>query len=130
MKIYTDGAYKPTTDQGGWAFVTDDGFTDWNGVKNTTNNRMEIQGVLEAMKYIIKNNIKDAEIYSDSQYVICTITKGWKKKMNTDLWEEFEKLISQIDSISFMWVKGHSVDKLNNKADELAVKGSELYLVD
>jgi ribonuclease HI len=50
--------------------------------------------------------------------------------MNTDLWEEFEKLISQIDSISFMWVKGHSVDKLNNKADELAVKGSELYLVD
>jgi ribonuclease HI len=128
MNIYTDGAYKPTTDQGGWAIVTDTGYIDWNGVKNTTNNRMELQAVIEALNYIISNNIKDAIIHSDSQYVICTITKGWKRKKNIDLWDLFDNLLSKIDSVDFCWVKGHSIDKLNNKADEFAVKGSELFI--
>ena len=127
LKIYVDGAYKPSTDQGGWYIVTDDGFEKWNGVKKTTNSRMEIRAVIEALIYLHEKDIREAEIYSDSQYVINTITKNWNKKKNLDLWKIFDSL-NNINGVKYFWIKGHSDSELNNRADELAVKGSKLFI--
>lgn len=127
LKIYVDGAYKPSTDQGGWSIVTDDGFEKWNGVKKTTNSRMEIRAVIEALIYLHEKDIREAEIYSDSQYVINTITKNWNKKKNLDLWKIFDSL-NNINGVKYFWIKGHSDSELNNRADELAVKGSKLFI--
>ena len=127
INIWTDGAYKSTTDQGGWAYVIDDMTYDFNGVKNTTNNRMELTAVIEAIKYFHKNKFKKCTIYSDSQYVINTINRGWKRNKNQDLWKIFDEL--NIGNIAYVWVKGHDNDLMNNKADELAVRGSELLII-
>lgn len=128
LVIYTDGAYKPSTDQGGWAMITNTGYINWYGEKHTTNNRMEIKGVLEALKYLHSLGKTTASIYSDSQYVIGTITKAWKRNKNIDLWDEFDKLSKGLN-ISYFWVKGHADNKYNNMADEYAVKGSELLII-
>ena len=67
IRIFTDGAYRPSVDQGGWAIVVvKDGNiikTDYNGKLHTTNNIMELTGVLKALSYIIKNRIKECIIY-------------------------------------------------------------------
>ncbi len=127
--IYTDGAYKPSTDQGGWAFVAIENDkvikSDYNSEKNTTNNRMEIMGVLKAIEYFNgQSRCKTCTIYTDSQYVWGTIVKNWKRNKNHDLWEKIDKIISP--KVEVKWVKGHDNNPYNNMADKLAVKGSEL----
>ena len=86
------------------------------GDSSTTNNRMEITAVIEALKNVDDN---DVTIYSDSTYVINTITKGWKKNKNQDLWELLEKLLFK-KNVTWKWVKGHSGNEFNEKADQLA----------
>ena len=125
-EIWTDGAYKPFTNQGGWAIVTKEGTTQFGGVKDTTNNRMELTAVIEAIKLFDNAKYDKCIIYSDSQYVISTINKGWKKNKNCDLWDIFDNL--DISNITFVWVKGHDGNIMNEKADELAVRGSELFI--
>ena len=72
MKVYTDGAYKPSTDQGGWAYIVIDNdteiYSDYGGKKNTTNNQMEIMAVIQALHWLMRNN-ESGTIYTDSQYV-------------------------------------------------------------
>ena len=132
IEIYTDGAYSSSRNQGGWAFVVVQNneviYKEYDGLINTTNNRMEIKGVLEALKYLHSLGKTTASIYSDSQYVIGTITKAWKRNKNIDLWDEFDKLSKGLN-ISYFWVKGHADNKYNNMADEYAVKGSELLII-
>ena len=129
--IYTDGAYSPSRNQGGWAFVllkdNDKLHSDYNGVINTTNNRMEIQSVIEAIKYIKSIKINKFTIFSDSMYVIGTMTKNWKRNKNNDLWDILDGLVNNLD-INWVHVKGHSGDKWNNHCDLLAVAGSKLIL--
>lgn len=133
-EIYTDGAYSPCRDQGGAGIVF---IKNGNKVfeysrmfKKTTNNRCELYAVIKALQAISKP-IDKLVIYSDSQYVISTINKGWQRKKNRDLWGFFDKYYSQAQKycsdIQFEWVKGHNTNMWNNLADELAVKASQLY---
>lgn len=131
IEIYTDGAYSSLRDQGGWAFVVlsngEKVFSDCGGEVKTTNNRMEIQSVIEAIKYANSNNIKEFTIFSDSMYVIGTMTKNWQKKKNVDLWLVLDEII-KTDGIEWKHIKGHSGDKWNSHCDMLAVHGSQLKI--
>ena len=129
ITIYTDGAYSPTRDQGGWAFVmvnenNEKLTSECDVVAKTTNNRMEIQAVIEALKAVKNTSINELVLYTDSMYVIGTMTLNWQKKKNVDLWIE---LFNLCDNLKIDWrhVKGHSKDKWNEYCDMLAVHASQ-----
>lgn len=130
IDIYTDGSCLGNPGPGGWAAVIiQDGKETklFGNHPDTTNNRMEMQAIIEALKFLHNNH--DAQsleisIHSDSNLIIQTLTQGWKRKANTDLWAEMDKLRAWLN-ISWNWVKGHSTNKYNNLADELAVKAAK-----
>jgi len=131
--IYTDGACSGNPGKGGWGAVLSykDRIKEISGFnENTTNNQMELQAVIEALKALRRKC--DVEIYTDSNYVKNGITKwihNWKKNdwknsqkkaiKNRELWEELYRE-SLKHNIEWHWVKGHTDNKLNNRADELA----------
>lgn len=133
INIYTDGAYATSLDSGGWAFLVEKDneviFKTGDVVKQTTNNRMEIEAVFRALvyiKYYIPEDVK-VNIYSDSMYVIGTLTQNWKIKKNKDLWKSMHTLLKSIKhEIKFTHVKGHSDNEYNNLCDELAVFYSKI----
>lgn len=131
LKIYTDGACSGNTGPGGWAFVIPDLDVELSGFEsNTTNNRMEVTAVFEALKYLYTNWIEkcdDVEIITDSQYVVNTMTKGWKKQKNTDLWSMLEYYLFYFSNVKWTWVKGHADNEYNRKCDELAVREYKNY---
>ncbi|MBU1151292.1 ribonuclease HI [Patescibacteria group bacterium] len=125
IKIHTDGSCLGNPGPGGWGAVIhhDSEQVELSGgAKNTTNNRMEMQAIIEALEWVRAHGCEgcNIEIYSDSSLIIKTMTEGWKKKANTDLWGEIEKLSAWLN-IKWIWVKGHASNKYNNLADELAV---------
>ena len=129
IEIYTDGAYSSSRNQGGWAFVVVKDnkviYKEYNGLLNTTNNRMEIMGMLKALEYIKDNNIPlPIKIYSDSMYVIGTITLNYKRNANNDLWNLLDPLINK--DIEYLHVKGHEGHTFNEECDKWAVFGSKL----
>lgn len=89
---------------------------------------MELLAVMYALSAIKDTNI--VTIYSDSQYVLGCITKGWKRKKNVKLWQKFDKVYEQAlkkcPNIKFEWVKGHDISIFNNMADKLARESSNL----
>ena len=102
------------------------------GFKLTTNNRMELLSVIVALENLKISNV-NVKIFSDSKYVVDSVEKGWvfnweknsfKKKKNSDLWIRFLKVYKMHD-VSFVWVKGHSNIKENERCDYLAVKAAE-----
>ena len=132
--IYCDGAYSPMRDQGGVGIVfVKDGkkIGQYSKMyKETTNNRMELQAIITTLSSF-KNKVDSITIYSDSQYVIGTITKGWKRNKNEDLWEKFDKIQDYVtknicSNVKYEWVKGHAENEFNNMADELANNVSKL----
>ena len=135
-RIYTDGACSGNPGPGGWgAVILDQEMSQTNifgKVKEATNNRMELMAPIMALKKI--KTASEITIYTDSTYVKNGITEwinnwkinGWKnanKKpvKNKDLWIELDSLCKD-NLITWKWVKGHSNDKYNNLADELARK--------
>jgi ribonuclease HI len=134
--IYTDGACSGNPGKGGWGAVLIFGEITkeiYGYNPDTTNNRMELMAVIEALKALKKTCL--VELYLDSQYVKNGITEwiikwqknGWKtadKKpiKNQDLWLELWEQKNK-HNISWHWVKGHSNHPLNDKADELARRG-------
>lgn len=136
--IYTDGACLGNPGTGGWAaiIIEPNGEREIVGCeKSTTNNRMELKAVIEALKEIEVNS--KISLFSDSKYVIDGITKwikNWKmndwkstnKKeiKNLDLWMDLDKLSSKFQ-ITWNWVKGHSTNEYNNKVDRLARNEAE-----
>lgn len=132
LVIYTDGACHVTTKIGGIGIV----FTKDNKLvssyskqfTNVTNNQMELLAVMYALSAIKDTDI--VTIYSDSQYVLGCITKGWKRKKNVGLWQKFDKVYEQAlkkcPNIKFEWVKGHDTNIFNNMADKLARESSDL----
>lgn len=130
-KIYCDGAYAPSRDQGGIGFVIlneDDEILakGSKGYKNTSNQRMEQTAVLLAL-----NSIKtpsDIEVFTDSMYLVGTYTKNWKRKANQDLWKKLDYVISKHKSVKFNWVKGHADNEFNQLCDSLAFNASQELL--
>ena len=136
--IYTDGACIGNPGKGGWAaiIIEPTGEREIVGFeKSTTNNRMELKAVIEALKEIEINS--QISLFSDSKYVIDGVTKwinNWKindwktsnKKeiKNLDLWMDLDKLTSKF-KITWNWVKAHSTDEYNNKVDRLARNEAE-----
>lgn len=126
--IYTDGACKGNPGIGGWGSILMYGDTkkEINGyAEDTTNNRMELTAVIESLK-ILKRNCQ-ITLYTDSQYVQRGmlewidgwIKKNWKNVKNPELWQELHSL-SQKHTIEWKWVRGHSGDFYNERADTLA----------
>jgi len=127
IEIYTDGAYSSLRDKGGWAFVV---LQDKKKIHhsfffefNTTNNRMEIQAVLEACYWLKENNLEEAILYTDSMYVIGTMSKNWKRNKNTDLWTLLDEAVKDL-KINWTHVKGHNGDKYNELCDAFASQAS------
>lgn len=137
MEVYTDGACSGNPGPGGWGWVSADGRTGSGGSSHTTNQRMEVQAVAEALTAVAG----PVEIHSDSTYVVnCFndqwyegwLKRGWKNSQkkpvaNQDLWEP---LIAQVldrgEQVTFTWVKGHSGNTQNEIADQLAVAAREV----
>ena len=131
--IYTDGSALGNPGPGGYGILmkTPDGKfekTFSKGFRLTTNNRMELMAVIEALKKI-KNKDLPIEIYTDSKYVIDAINqkwinrwkaKGYAKVKNPDLWREFIKASEGLD-YKVYWVKGHNGHPENERCDQLAV---------
>ena len=138
VQIYTDGACKGNPGPGGWGAWLKSGATEkeiFGGELVTTNTRMELEAVIEGLA-ALKRPCK-VVIYLDSQYVRQGITEwihGWKAKgwrtstkqpvKNAELWQRLDKLVHESGhQIEWRWVKGHSGDPGNERADMLANKG-------
>ncbi|MFH1096649.1 MAG: ribonuclease HI [Candidatus Desantisbacteria bacterium] len=135
ITIYTDGACRGNPGPGGWAaiLIIEEKEQEFaGGQRNTTNNQMELMGVIQGLK-AIKPPSK-IRIYSDSAYIINAFTQNWIKNWlsngwqtatkqpvkNQDLWQELLRLI-QPHQVEWVKVKGHSGDKYNERCDRLAV---------
>ena len=141
VTIYTDGACSGNPGRGGWGALL-----CYNGVEKelsggaaqTTNNRMELTGVISALQALKEPCI--VELYSDSKYVIDALEKGWavswrkrgwiksdkKPALNSDLWEILLALTEK-HQLHYHWVKGHADNEYNNRCDALAVAQRDKY---
>lgn len=141
IEIYTDGACSGNPGPGGWgAILIYKGVEKEmsGGERETTNNRMELTAVIEAMKALKEPCA--VQLYSDSKYVIDALSKGWarswkakgwiksdkKPALNIDLWEQLLALCD-VHQLSCHWVKGHADNIYNSRCDEMAVAQSQKY---
>ena len=136
-RIHTDGACRGNPGPGGWAWASGTEEYASGHHEHTTNQRMEVLAVIEALK---SNGDSDIEIVSDSTYVVKCFNdkwhvgwdrRGWKNSQgqpvaNRDLWEElFALVLNSGRNITFTWVKGHSGDVMNDFCDVLATEAAD-----
>lgn len=120
IEIYTDGACIGNPGPGGWAAIIVNG-SDRREIKGrenrTTNNRMEIMAAIRGLAHTpVGSRVK---VESDSQYLVNTMAKNWKRKANHDLWDMLDKLSAERD-VSWIWIKGHDGHPENERANKLA----------
>jgi len=136
VEIYTDGACRGNPGPGGWGVLLKAGRhekTLYGGAESTTNNRMELTAAIRALEALTRSS--EVVLHTDSRYVMDGIEswlpnwkrRGWKtaaKKpvKNQDLWQALDAQAAR-HTIRWVWVKGHSGDPGNEKADELANRG-------
>lgn len=119
--VITDGSCLGNPGPGGYcAIIKNNNEKDivTGSVEHTTNQRMEIQAVIAGLQKVPKN--QEVTVSTDSMYVIGTMTKGWKKRTNNDLWTQLDALVQQQASIQWLWVEGHSGHPDNEEANRLA----------
>ena len=141
VTIYTDGACSGNPGPGGWGAVLLYGEHSRElsgGEAHTTNNRMELTAVIEALSFLKEPCV--VELWSDSRYVIDAHSKGWarswkargwkkadkKPALNPELWERLLTL-TQMHTMHYHWVKGHAENQYNNRCDALAVAESRKF---
>ncbi|MCH5321807.1 MAG: ribonuclease HI [Eubacterium sp.] len=135
IDIYTDGACSGNPGKGGWAAILvykNNEKEIFGGSHDTTNNRMELTAVIEALRQL-KEPCR-VTLTTDSKYVCDAVTKGWvyswknngwrkadkKPALNVDLWEELLPLLEKHE-VTFNWVRGHNGHPYNERCDKLAV---------
>lgn len=137
VHIYTDGAARGNPGPGGYGVVM-----EWvgkpykkefsKGFKHTTNNRMELLAVIDALKNL-KNPGTQVLVFTDSKYVVDSVKKGWvfgwekkgfKDRKNADLWKDFLIEYRKQD-VDFKWIRGHNNHIQNERCDVLAVEASK-----
>jgi ribonuclease HI len=135
--VYTDGACSGNPGPGGWGWaVAPEGAPNGSGGEaHTTNQRMELMAVLQALRSLgVGSEAGAVTVVSDSTYVVNCFRDGWWVKWqrngwknskkepvaNTDIWQPLVELVQSGD-VTFQWVKGHSGDRMNDLVDELAV---------
>jgi len=134
--IYTDGSSRGNPGPGGYGAILKWGSVEKElsqGYRRTTNNRMELMAVIDALQALNKEGIA-LTIYSDSQYVVKAVEQGWLKnwiatdfkggKKNKDLWTLYYELSKKF-KIKFVWVKGHANNAYNNRCDILATTAAD-----
>ncbi len=121
INIYTDGSCLGNPGPGGWAAVIMDDSGDKRVLggheDSTTNNRMEITAVIKSLQAVPER--AQAAVYSDSQYLINTMVKGWRRTANLDLWETLDGEVKK-RKVSWEWVRGHNGHQENEEANTLA----------
>jgi ribonuclease HI len=139
VTIYTDGACIGNPGPGGYGVVLlFNGRRKElsSGFRKTTNNRMELLAVIEGLRALTEPC--EVMVFSDSQYIVNGMTKGWAKKwemsnwklasggraLNQDLWEQLLRLCERHD-VSFRWVRGHTGNRENEQADKLALAAAQ-----
>ena len=139
VEIFTDGACQGNPGPGGWGAILRYKGTEKEisgGDPDTTNNRMELTAVIEALR-LLKEPCQ-VTVYSDSQYVCNGITKGWAKSWKSKGWKKSDKspalnpelwdaLLTEIDrhQVEMVWVRGHAGHPENERCDALAVAAAE-----
>ncbi|MEM0926536.1 MAG: ribonuclease HI [Planctomycetota bacterium] len=143
VALFTDGACSGNPGPGGWAFIlrclqTDKELERSSGDPQTTNNKMELQAVIEGLKAL--KEPCEVTLYADSSYVLQGMQswirgwkrRGWRRKegpvKNVDQWKELDRLM-QSHTIRYEHVKGHSGHLENERCDQLAVAAYQRYLV-
>lgn len=120
IEIYTDGACVGNPGPGGWAAIIVNG-ADGKEIKGregeTTSNRMEIMAAIKGLAQTPQGS--QVRIESDSQYLVNTMTRNWKRKVNHDLWNELDKLVAE-RSVDWVWIRGHVGHPGNERANRLA----------
>ena len=138
LKVWTDGSCLGNPGNGGWAFVMTDGARTAErsgGERDTTNNRMELTAVINALGAIKTH--RDLELFTDSTYVKNGVQiwianwkrNGWrgsnkKPVANQDLWKRLDELTGKFN-IEWTWVRGHDGDRMNERCDYLARSAAE-----
>ena len=136
VTIYTDGSSRGNPGPGGYGALLMSGGKMKElsaGYRRTTNNRMELMGVIAALEALKKKDLK-VTVYTDSQYIVKAVKEGWLNKWlatnfaggkkNKDLWVKFYNLYKQ-HQVKFVWVKGHADNEYNNRCDVLATTAAD-----
>ncbi|MCL2088007.1 MAG: ribonuclease HI [Oscillospiraceae bacterium] len=140
VNLYADGACSGNPGPGGWGTILEcRGYEKElsGGEPQTTNNRMELTGIIEGLKNL--NQACHVTVYSDSKYITDSINKGWvyswqrngwrksdkSPALNVDLWQELLDLIGR-HKVTFVWIKGHAGHRYNERCDEMAVEQSKI----
>jgi ribonuclease HI len=136
VTIYTDGSSRGNPGPGGYgALLMSNGRMKElsAGYRKTTNNRMELMGVIAALSALKKDGL-NITLYTDSQYIVKAVKEGWLNKWlatnfsggkkNNDLWVKFYDLYKR-HHIKFVWVKGHADNEYNNRCDVLATRAAD-----
>ena len=140
VEIFTDGACKGNPGPGGWGAILRYGTSEKEisgGAADTTNNKMELTAVIEALRCLKEPCA--VTVISDSTYVCNSINKGWinnwkaknwvkngKPVPNSDLWKQLLELLA-IHKVKFVWVRGHDGHPENERCDRLAVAAAERF---
>lgn len=131
IEIFTDGSSRGNPGPGGYGVILRCGehYKELSaGFPETTNNRMELTAVIVGLEAVKRHNA-EIILYSDSKYVVDSVNKGWvfgwerknfEKRLNADLWIRFLSVYRR-HRVTFVWVKGHADNPMNNRCDQLAV---------